>query len=298
MRYQTPSALEMAVKSAAQASPLDTGLAVSSFYFHRLLCRVFSAKDSPFVLKGGLSVLARTVDARATRDIDLLARETNLDAALEELKHLASIDLGDFVFFLFEKAEPIKTDDEYRRGTKAWFTPMLGGKSLQPISIDLVVDEIGGLEPEIVTPADRLDIDGLPVYDYRIYRVECALADKLLAITEMHDGRPSSRVKDLADIVVYAKTCEVDGRTLVEQVIREAAARKIVLPDCFTVPEAWMVNYNTAYAKMARQAKIDGIAGDLNSAQQIARKLYMPVFERTHTHARWNPACMRWLETS
>lgn len=81
MRYKTPAALEMAVKEAAKKSPLDTNRAIAGFYFHRLLCRVFSDPDSPFVLKGGQSVLARTVDARATRDIDLLARETSVEAA-------------------------------------------------------------------------------------------------------------------------------------------------------------------------------------------------------------------------
>lgn len=51
MRYRTPAALEMAVKAAAKASPLDTNLAISGFYFHRLLCRVFSEKDRKFVQK-------------------------------------------------------------------------------------------------------------------------------------------------------------------------------------------------------------------------------------------------------
>ena len=114
MRYKTPAALEMAVKEAAKKSPLDTNRAIAGFYFHRLLCRVFSDPDSPFVLKGGQSVLARTVD---------------------------------------------------------------------------------GLELETITPADRLQIDGIPVFDYRIYRAESALADKLLAMIGVHDGRPSSRVK-------------------------------------------------------------------------------------------------------
>lgn len=182
MRYRTPAALEMAVKAAAKASPLDTNLAISGFYFHRLLCRVFSEKDRKFVLKDGLSVLARTVDARASRDIDLLAQETELGAAVEELRRLASVDLGDFMAFRFDKAEPIKSDDEYRSGAKVWFTPTLGGKPLQPLSIDLVVDEVDGLAPEVLKPADRLDIDGLPVFDYPIYRAECALADKLLAM--------------------------------------------------------------------------------------------------------------------
>lgn len=75
MRYRSAAALEMAVKSAASASAVDTGRAVSAFYFHRLLCRVFAGGNGSFVLKGGRAMLARTVDARATRDIDLLSTE-------------------------------------------------------------------------------------------------------------------------------------------------------------------------------------------------------------------------------
>lgn len=50
MRYRSAAALEMAVKSAASASPMDTGRAVSAFYFHRLLCRVFAGGNGSFVL--------------------------------------------------------------------------------------------------------------------------------------------------------------------------------------------------------------------------------------------------------
>ncbi len=296
MRYRTPAALEMAVKAAAKASPLDTNLAISGFYFHRLLCRVFSEKDRKFVLKGGLSVLARTVDARATRDIDLLAQETELGAAVEELRRLASVDLGDFMAFRFDKAEPIKSDDEYRSGAKVWFTPTLGGKPLQPLSIDLVVDEVDGLAPEVLKPADRLDIDGLPVFDYPIYRAECALADKPLAMLETHNGRPSSRVKDLVDAVVYAKACEIDSTILVERVAKEAATRKAELPKAFAISASWFENYEASYKKMAKQAKADDVAPNLENAQELARKLYEPAFEGHRNHAKWNPGSMRWVE--
>lgn len=151
MRYKTPAALEMAVKEAAEKSPLETNRAIAGFYFHRLLRRVFSDPDSPFVLKGGQSVLARTVDARATRDIDLLARETSVEAAAADLRRLAGIGLGDFISFSFDKAEPIKADDEYRSGMKVWFTPSLGGKSLQAVSVDLVVDEVDDVAPDMVS---------------------------------------------------------------------------------------------------------------------------------------------------
>lgn len=93
MQYKTPNALEMAVKTAAKNSILDTGRAVSGFYFHRLLCRIFSNPDGRFVLKGGQGMLARTIDARATRDIDLLSEEESLADALEALKAAAAIDL-------------------------------------------------------------------------------------------------------------------------------------------------------------------------------------------------------------
>ncbi|MFR6500042.1 MAG: hypothetical protein ACLUQW_05370 [Collinsella sp.] len=44
---------------------------------------------------------------------------------------------------------------------------------------------------------------------------------------ELHDGRASSRIKDIVDILVYAKTCSTDGATLAERVEKEASARKI-----------------------------------------------------------------------
>lgn len=116
MRYKTSEGLDRAIKAAAQASPMDTGRAYAGFFFHRLLCRVFSDPDSRFLLKGGLSMLARTIDARATRDIDLLSTGDDLEEAVEELKRLASVDLGDFVTFSFAGMAPIKAEDEYRSG--------------------------------------------------------------------------------------------------------------------------------------------------------------------------------------
>lgn len=94
MRYKTSEDLDTAIKAAAKASPMDTGRAYAGFFFHRLLCRVFSDPDSHFLLKGGLSMLARTIDARATRDIDLLSTGDDLGEAVEELKRLAAVALG------------------------------------------------------------------------------------------------------------------------------------------------------------------------------------------------------------
>lgn len=63
-----------------------------------------------------------------------------------------------------------------------------------------------------------------------------SLADKLCAMVETHEGRPSSRVKDLVDVSIYATSVDIDGSDLCKQVRTEAAVRKIALPEMFSVP--------------------------------------------------------------
>ena len=294
VKYKTPAALEMAVRNAARQSPMDTNRAIVGFDFHRLLSRIFSEDDCRFVLKGGQSVLARTLDARVTRDIDLVAQEESLEEAIVDLVQAASIDLGDFVSFAFDRAEKIKAEDVYRCGAKVWFTPFMGTKKLQPISIDLVIDEVRGLEPEVFAPVDRLNIEGLPVCDYRVCRAESALADKLLAMIELHDGRPSSRIKDIVDILVYAKTCSIDGATLVERVKKEASARKVTMPREFVVPLWWKQNGSAQYVKMARQAEVLDLAGSIAGAEEVVNRLYAPCFDRSENVRKWNPQTTGW----
>ncbi|MBY4797445.1 nucleotidyl transferase AbiEii/AbiGii toxin family protein [Collinsella sp. AGMB00827] len=293
MRYKTPAALEMAVKAAARAVRMDTSRAITGFYFHRLLCRIFNDPARRFVLKGGQSMLARTVDARATRDIDLVYRERSLDAALKDLTKLASQDIGDYMTFIFTSATPIKLDDEYRSGLSVTFQPMLGARPLQLISIDLVVDEVPLECVETITPADRLAIEGLMECDYLVYPVEVALADKMCALIEMHDGRPSSRVKDLVDIVIYAITCRVDGRMLEERMKREAAVRKITLPNTFGIPEEWVGSRERQFTKLCSQTGLIGIS-TIADAMDLASKLLDPVLTAAAEGMVWNPDAAKW----
>lgn len=217
---------------------------------------MFADGNRSFVLKGGQSVLARTIDARATRDIDLLSTRDTLDEALSDLRRLAQRDLGDFVFFEYVGAEPIKPNDEYRSGLSVKFAPVIGAKRMQVIAIDLVVDEVPLEGAEILAPADRIDIKGLEVCDYLVYPVAAALADKFCALVEWHDGRASSRVKDLVDIVVYALTCDVDGKDLQRRLAREMAVRKVEGAESFELPEEWGASQARQYAKLCAQTGI------------------------------------------
>lgn len=294
MKYKTPAALEMAVKAAAKRSVMDTNRAISGFYFHRLLCRIFSVEDCGFVLKGGQSMLARTIDARYTKDIDLLSRGKDLLTAIEDLKRLALIDLGDYVRFEFEKAEPIKLEDEYRSGYNVVFSAWIGAKMVQAVSIDLVVDIVESITTESITPKDRIEVEDLRTFDYMIYATEDALADKLFGIVEQHDGRPSSRVKDLVGVVVYATTCPIDGKRLATNLNRESALRNIELPKAFAVPPLWQENYRPMFKKLCGQTGISSEFKNMDAAEALAKRLFDPLLESRTSIGIWNPDSLNW----
>ena len=294
MAYKSAAALEMAVKEAAKASSQDTNRAISGFYFHRLLCRVFTDGNASFVLKGGHGVLARTLDARATRDIDLLSTSDNLEGALADLRHLAQRDLGDFIFFEYEGAEPIKADDEYRSGLSVRFVLVMGVKRMQPISIDLVVDEVPLEGAEPISPADRIDVKGLITCDYLVYPVGAALADKLCALSERRNGRASSRVKDLVDIIIYALTCDIDGNDLQRRVQREIAVRKLEPMEAFSLPEEWGASQARQYAKLCAQTGIPKQLHDIGEASKLAARLFDRVLNRRCDELRWSHADLDW----
>ncbi len=229
----------MAVKEAAKSSPLDTKRAIAGFYFHRLLYRVFSEPEIPFVLKGGQGMLARAIDARATRNIDPATDRLDVNAAVDELKRLAAKDAGDFVTFEFRGVTPIKGEDEYRDGFTVLFDAFIGPKRTQRVSVDLVSDSIAIGEPDYMAPADRIDIRGVLVCDYPVYPSARAVADKVCGFVERHSGRPSFRVKDLMDIATYALTEDFDTETLGAALKREASARRLSLGSEFALPAEW-----------------------------------------------------------
>lgn len=273
---------------------MDTNAAIEGFYFHRLLVRIFDGGESPFLLKGGHGLLARTLDARRTRDIDIVTDDLDIEAALQELRSLVSRDMNDFLSYEVTGYGSIKTGDRYRDGYSVSVSVMLGGRSMHPISIDLVADEVECGRPEYLTPADRLDIAGLPVCDYPVYPVDAAVVDKLYGIMERHDGHPSSRVKDLVDLVVYATHEHIDGDELATRLRRERAMRGIALPAAFCLPAEWAGKYERLYGRLVSQTAFSKSFHTMRDAAEIAGRLADLAFPGACGGMRWNPETASW----
>lgn len=294
-KYKTPRALEQAVKSAAQKFPMDTNKAIRSFYFDRLLCRIFSEEHPAFVLKGGQGMIARTLNTRSTRDIDLVYREVNVDEAVEELKRVAAIDLGDFVVFRFAEMGKIAEEQEYREGYRVFFSVTLGTADKGKVPVDLIADVAAADTFDEVAPVGRLEVAGIPTSNYLVYPVTYAMADKVCAIMETHRGGPSSRVKDLVDLVVILTTQTMNSIMLRERLLLEyERMRKIGRFEGFTIPGAWKQGGTAAsYRKQAIEAHVPEEYCQVDAAEGLVRSCLENI--RTIDDSMWSPDSMSWV---
>lgn len=297
-RYKTPQALDAAVTQAAKSSPQDTGRAKSDFLYDRFLERVFSEPNPRFVLKGGRSILARTLDARRTLDVDFAYRGEDLDAAAEELVSLASKDMGDFYTFRYIERKRVAEGQEYRHGYKLRFNVFFGAtRDMGNISVDLVAGPVVGEGADAIAPVNRLAIKGLSASDYLVIPVPLAIADKVRATMQTYpDGARSSRVKDLVDIVIYALAEEIDAGDLAKQIKREARLRGMTPIAEFEVPQEWhdLPPRGKRYAKDARSANIPAEYCDIDAAEKLAKLLIDPALSGTVKGKRWNPSAVSW----
>ncbi len=296
-RYKTPVDLERAVKDAARKSAQDTSRAVQDYYSYRLIERIFSEHPHAFVLKGGMGMVARLERARYTRDADFLYKGDDLAKAIDELKRLASKDLDDFLQFEFVGIREVAKDQEYRDGVKMEFAPILGGtKRMNTISLDLVADRVFEDDADLITPVSRLEIKGIPVFDYSVYPVVYSIADKVCATLQLYPGdRPSSRVRDLVDLVTYISKERLDGTALAYRIEREARLRKLWPITCFKVPKLWHESHNTTYRKSAKEAGVIDFCANVSAAEAAVKSCVDPAIRHETENRFWDPEQHNWL---
>lgn len=296
--YGDPRSVEMAIKGAAKAlHAADPAVSINErirqAYFDRLLCRVFAeGAQSEWVLKGGSGMLARIPDARSTKDIDLFATGYTLDQALVALRGLASVDLGDhFRFEYFSHVESVAGYQQpYADGYRATFQAFLGTKKLSDIGIDLVVSvgELTGVE--IFEPANRFDLPRLVTHPYRLYPIERQIADKACAALANYSGKPSSREKDLVDLVTIATTQLVDAETLRRSIAQEAALRGLGTIRVFAIPAQW----GRAYEQAAKSVPACMGYERVEQAKEFMDVFLGPELLQGQSPGSWSPSLRTW----
>ncbi len=243
------ASLDARIVAQAQARGVDPNRVRRHVTFQRLLRRL--APANTWVLKGGYLLEARLgTSARATRDLDLGAA-SHLDALelREGIERCLATDVdGDgFAFRITGVREHLTDGVDAGPGLHLSISADLDGRPFAQVRIDVVSrpDELdGGVETVVLPPAVR--VHGWP--DVKIRAVDLAqhAAEKLHALSQMDaHPRPSTRVKDLADLVLLLDCGALDERRLAERVAVVFTARDGVPPERSfpKPPEAWRTGY-------------------------------------------------------
>lgn len=285
-RFNQPRSFQMALNSAAKNSPRRQ-TAMDDHVRHQFLARIFASPTEPWVLKGGTAILARVHDARATKDVDLM-RQGGLEEAIGALRRACAVDLGDWLTFEVQTPKRMSGGQPNVDGRRINISVTLGAKALTPVKVDLVVGSFMTAEPERIDTSPPYKIEGVDLnVPMRLYPAVDHVADKICATAELHSGgTPSSRVRDLVDIVVLASTATFSLTDLQAAIRGEWLHRQLPGPPFFDPPLAWA----RTYGKAARDVPWLGPLQEFETASRFAEMFLSPALASEERAMNWDKA--------
>lgn len=298
--------LELAIKDAAKKAAVQAGPGVSAAAvnaqikqarFDRFLSRVFAdGEASEWLLKGGMSVLARVPRSRTTKDVDLASlHSADLADAERALSELVAVDLGDHLTFRLIRSAPTgQGDNQPGVATRRFvFACLDTGDDVQvdTITVDVVVAPAPIGQVEVVEPANRLHLRRpLVTHPYRLYPLVDQIADKVCATVDTYPGgKPSSRVKDLVDLVVLAQSQSVELTELRAAIEAKRVLSGLAPFERIDIPEDWHRTYPaTANGVPTAQTYTAATAAELVAA------FVEPALAKSINTAYWEPSELTW----
>ncbi len=247
---------------------------------------MFSHDPDRWVLKGATGLLARIPgQARHSMDIDLFF-DGQIEAAIGALRDAVRVDRGDFFTFDIERGTALSGATV---GSTLRSVAYLGDKVFETFRVDVVVTHTMTTEPELVPPIEVVEVPGLRSVDYVAYPIPDQIADKVVALVETHGDRPSTRYRDLVDLVLIATTQSVEARSLHVALLSEQKRRGLELGTGPSLPSAqWREGYRTMAVNVPGFGHIDA-----DDAIAIVRQFVEPVLTGLSV-GTWDPDGLEW----
>lgn len=291
--YASPMAFRRALtdklNQVARSSRWNLPQLQRQIAYDRFLNRLYVVDDG-WVLKGATALLARGIGVRATIDVDVY-RAVERQIAEGDIARAVNLDLGDW--FRFELG-PAHAHADGSVGVRFPVTAYVGATQWAQFHVDLVGTDLRVIgEPDEVPAIANVDMSNIDQVGYRVYPLIDHVADKVMAIVERHGDRPSTRFKDLVDLVAIVTEVSVDAEPQVAAVQAEAARRGIILPRHFDVPDRLL--WRTGYEKEARSSLLT-VAQTLDDALAIVKPFVDELFNGSAI-GRWDSRSLQWVKT-
>lgn len=288
--YATAAAFRRGLEDRLKAQAKGRGRSLEElrreFLYQRFLALIFSVPDGHWVLKGGASLLMRLADARFSKDLDLLRMgQTSPDSAIAELRALTAPREGDHLTFALDDGVHYSIVNPVVEITG---TAYIGAKYGQ-FPIDLATELHLLSAPERVRARPVVDVPGLPALpEMVVYPLTDQIADKVCAMYGRYglSQGPSSRYRDVLDLVLIVSTSEFDGRQLSLAIASESRRRDVALPRSMEAPGP---NWEAGYATIARRSRVASELRELSAALSFVGACLDPILAGTFRGGSWHP---------
>jgi len=290
------------LKKEADSGAKDFSFMLLHYFIERLLYRLsISPYANNFILKGGL-LLYTILDnkARATRDIDFLARDIkNIPAELVRIfTEIATIPLNDAVFYDTEKivVERIKEDTHFQ-GIRIKLTAHLD-RSRHVLQFDIGFDDIIIPHPVDMVYPTLLDMEPPRL---KAYSLESVIAEKFQGIVYLADL--NSRMKDFYDIYELSRSFEFNGASLskaIEQTFQNRNTLFSTFPMVFSNEFPLTSNKQEQWQAFQRRTGIYNVPANFSVIVDALKRFLLPVYEslaaRKLFASKWDKEAGLWRE--
>lgn len=251
-----------------------------------------------FTLKGGIFLYALFEGefARATRDIDLLAR--NMPNNIEDMKKVFEIIFSnkcdDALRYDLNTLEVIDiTEFKEYHGVNVSIMAYLD-RTKVPVSIDIGFGDVVYPNRIKMEFPVLLDMEVPKIYAYSISSV---ISEKFEAIVSLGDA--NSRYKDFYDIYILADRYDLDGAELKEAIRETFAHRGTDFDDIFAfTDDFWESEVHQNRWKAFLKNKKALVNAELDDVTKLLKTLLLPIVESINGDidysARWDHESQSW----
>jgi hypothetical protein len=278
------------LQSLARKTRRSTDDLIRLYALEGLLARVaVSRHATQLVLKGGV-LLAAYGTRRATRDIDLQARQvTNeLGNVLTMIREIAGITIDDGLTYAAEAATAyaIRQDDAYQGVRVALVCSLASARISLHVDVN-VGDPIWPAPQAIILP-------GLLGRDVTLtgYPLTMVCAEKI--VTAVERGPATTRWRDFADIYALSARHPVHGHELVGSIERVAEFRGTAPRPLADVLNDWQRTPPSAWMAWRRNQVLDGVPQHFAEVLAGVIAFADPAITREAVHATWEPLNRSW----
>lgn len=256
------TSLQTRLLTLSKEKEIDIQELMKKVAFDRFLSRVFSEKETPWILKGGYALELQFEFSRATKDIDLVLRAERLNAVFEleinvikkNLLKCIQTDLNDYFEYILVGQEKILDNTPYG-GNRYSIECKIAKKRFINFYIDISINDVSR-NPYYTTieGTDWIGFAGINPSIMKVLAPEEIFAEKLHAYTLPRE-RENSRVRDLFDMYILISEGKIDGERLKECIKKVFIRRNThALPENLpNPPESWKVKFKA----MAQNHKLE-----------------------------------------